>query len=49
VLSNSENFEIVEKVVRATDGKKETKKFAKGGSLHLYPSGTYIYLKESIH
>lgn len=39
----SEGAEIVRKEVEDEDGKKESKRFIKGGRLHFYPAGFHFY------
>ena len=39
----SESAEVVRKEIENEDGKKESKRFIKGGRLHLYPAGFHFY------
>jgi hypothetical protein len=43
LYKSGRDINILEKEVTDEQGKKVTKKFIKGGRLHLYPSGTNIY------
>jgi len=43
VYKSGRDLSIEEKEVTGANGKKISKKFVKGGRLHLYPSGTNIY------